>query len=102
MTVSPSPSLLLWFRRISLADVIVRAACQFILEDEGHDYCYSKRVSTYKFLAKHLGISMDRILNAEGFIDASTVVIEDEKTMHVFNAGHPRAAHTVTSIEWVR
>jgi hypothetical protein len=46
------------------------------LPDEGHDYGYSKRVGAYKFLAKHLGLSLDKVTNADGSIDESDSVIE--------------------------
>lgn len=71
------------------------------LEDEGHDYGYSKRVGAYEFMAKHLGLSMDGVSNSGGAVDESPVVIEDEETMHVFDAEHPRPAHAVRSMEWV-
>ena len=69
------------------------------LADEGHDYGYSKRVGAYQFLAKHLGLSLDNVMKPDGSIDESTIVIEDEQTMHVFNPKHPRPAHALKSIK---
>lgn len=70
------------------------------LADEGHDYGYSKRLHAYLFLAKHLGLSVDRVVRSDGAIDEETVTIEDEAAMHVFDDRHPRPAHAVKSIEW--
>ena len=74
------------------------------LPDEGHDYGYSKRLGAYKFLAKHLGLSLDRVAKADGSIDESFVVIEKEDDMYVFNDENPRPAHAVsgdaTELPW--
>jgi acetyl esterase/lipase len=65
------------------------------LPDEGHDYGYSKRVGAYKFLAKHLGLSLDKVTGPDGSIDESDVVIEKQEDMLVFGPEHPRPAHAV-------
>jgi len=65
------------------------------LPDEGHDYGFSKRIGAYKFLAKHLGLSLDKVSKPDGSIDESFVVIEKQEDMYVFNEGHPRPAHAV-------
>jgi hypothetical protein len=65
------------------------------LPDEGHDYGYSKRVGAYKFLAKHLNLSLDKVTNADGAIDESDSVIEKRQLMHVFNTEHLRPAHAI-------
>jgi hypothetical protein len=74
------------------------------LPDEGHDYGYSKRFGAYRFLAKHLGLSLDRVSKRDGSIDESFVVIEDQEDMYVFDAEHPRPAHAVsgdaTELPW--
>lgn len=77
--------------------------------DEGHDYGFSKRIGAYKFLAKHLGLSLDKVTRAkpwtgssppsagpDGSIDESFVVIEKQEDMYAFNADHPRPAHAVS------
>ena len=66
------------------------------LPDEGHDYGYSKRLGAYKFLAKHLGLSLDKVTKSDGSIDESFVVIENKEDMYVFSAEHPRPAHAVS------
>ena len=65
--------------------------------DEGHDYAYSKRIGPYKFFAKHLGLSLNTVLNCDGAIDEAPVVIEKQDIMRVFDADHPRPPHAVKS-----
>jgi len=65
------------------------------LPEEGHDYGISKRIGAYKFLAKHLRLSLDNIIKPDGSIDESFVVIEKQDDMYVFNDEHPRPAHAV-------
>jgi hypothetical protein len=65
------------------------------LPDEKHDYGPSKRAGAYKFLAKHLGLSLDKVTKSDGSIDESDITIEKPETMHVFTTEHPRPAHTV-------
>ncbi|MHC4639188.1 MAG: alpha/beta hydrolase family protein [Planctomycetota bacterium] len=65
------------------------------LPDEGHDYGYSKRVGAYKFLAKHLNLSLDKVTNADGSIDESDIVIEETEAMRVFTSEHPRPARAI-------
>lgn len=66
------------------------------LPDEGHDYGRSKRLGAYKFLAKHLGLSLDNVTAADACIDESFVVIEKQGDMLVFGPEHPRPAHAVS------
>jgi hypothetical protein len=65
------------------------------LPNEGHDYGLSKRLGAYKFLAKHLELSLDKVTGPDGSIDESFVVIEKPEDMYVFNAEHPRPAYAV-------
>ena len=65
------------------------------LPNEGHDYGLSKRTGAYKFLAKHLKLSLDNITKPDGSIDESFVVIQKQDDMYVFSDEHPRPAHAV-------
>jgi hypothetical protein len=65
------------------------------LPNEGHDYGLSKRLGAYKFLAKHLNLSLDKITNPDGSIDEGFVVIEKKEDMYVFDDENPRPAHAV-------
>jgi hypothetical protein len=67
------------------------------LPDEGHDYGISKRIGAYKFFAKHLKLSLDKVTGPDGSIDESFVVIEKQEDMYVFNDEHPRPAYAVKS-----
>jgi predicted alpha/beta-hydrolase family hydrolase len=74
------------------------------LPDEGHDYGLSKRLGAYRFLAKHLKLSLARVSKPDGSIDESFVVIEDKEGLYVFDDKHPRPAHAVggdvTDLPW--
>ncbi len=65
------------------------------LPNEGHDYGPSKRMGAYRFLAKHLGLSLDKVTKTDGSIDEDSVVIEEQQDMLVFDANHPRPANAV-------
>lgn len=65
------------------------------LPDEGHDYGLSKRLGAYKFFAKHLKLSLDKVTGPDGSIDESFVVIEKQEDMYVFNTEHPRPAYAI-------
>jgi dienelactone hydrolase len=65
------------------------------LPEEGHDYGYSKRIAAYGFLAKHLGLSLNRVKKPDGSIDESFITIQEQKDLYVFNDKHPRPAHAV-------
>ncbi|MFZ2147629.1 MAG: acetylxylan esterase [Sedimentisphaerales bacterium] len=67
------------------------------LPDEGHDYGLSKRTGAYKFLAKHLKLSLDDVMKPDGSIDESFVVIEKQEDMYVFGPEHPRPTHAVSA-----
>ena len=70
------------------------------LPDEGHDYGISKRIGMYKFFARHLGLSLEKILKDDGSIDETKVVIENKNKMLVFDDKHPRPENAVKSIVW--
>ena len=65
------------------------------LPEEGHDYGLSKRLGVYKFLAKHLGLSLAEVQDGNGSINEDFVVIEPKDSLYVFDAHHPRPAHAV-------
>jgi len=65
------------------------------LADEGHDYGWSKRIGAYKFLAKHLGLCLSNVIDREGRIDETPVMIEKTEDLYVFGPAHPRPAHAV-------
>ncbi|UCD53471.1 MAG: hypothetical protein JSW27_12620 [Phycisphaerales bacterium] len=65
------------------------------LPDEGHDYGWSKRVGAYRFLAKHLRLCLSNVIDRDGCIDETPVVIEKTEDLYVFGPDHPRPAYAV-------
>jgi hypothetical protein len=65
------------------------------LADEAHNYGPSKRNGAYRFFAKHLGLSLDKVMKQDGSIDESDIEIEKEEAMYVFGPEHPIPAHAV-------
>ncbi|WP_418262453.1 acetylxylan esterase [Flavobacterium faecale] len=51
---------------------------------EGHDYGTSKRMAMYPFMAKYLGLNLDKVRNAKGEIDESLAVVEPYEKLYVF------------------
>ena len=51
---------------------------------EGHDFGVSKRMALYPFMAKYLGLDLNKVKNEKGEIDESTCVIEPYEKMYVF------------------
>ncbi|MBN2013535.1 acetylxylan esterase [candidate division KSB1 bacterium] len=66
------------------------------LTNEGHDYGNSKRIVAYKFFAKHFGLNIRNIMNADDQIDESNIIIEKKEEMYVFNSDHPRPSKAIT------
>jgi len=73
----------------------------FHLVAEDHDYGPSKRVGAYKFFAKHMNLSLEKVFDPDGYssIDESGAVVEKQDVMRVFNSEHPRPAHALESDE---
>lgn len=53
-------------------------------EKEGHDFGVSKRMALYPFMAKYLGLDLNKVQNEKGEIDESTCVIEPYDKLYVF------------------
>lgn len=51
---------------------------------EGHDFGVSKRMALYPFMAKYLGLDLNKVKNEKGEIDESTCVIEPYNKLYVF------------------
>ncbi len=66
---------------------------------EGHNYGESKRMAMYPFMAKYLGLNLDKVKNAKGEIDESTCVIEPTEKLLVFGAkGEKLPANAIKDI----
>jgi hypothetical protein len=67
------------------------------LAEEAHDYGPGKRAGMYRFMAEHLDLRLERILD-QGHrlaIDETRVVVESPERMKVFTRLHPRPAHAL-------
>jgi len=70
--------------------------------DEGHDYGVSKRQAVYPFLAKHLGLAIDKVTNPDGTINENDITIEDIQKMYVFTPDFPLPEHAVRNNDDVK
>lgn len=52
--------------------------------EEGHDYGPSKRMASYAFLAKHLGLNASNAQDKNGVFDESKVTVENKEALYVF------------------
>jgi hypothetical protein len=72
------------------------------LADEKHDYGPSKRKAMYPFMAKHLGLDLNKVKDAKGnIIDEGPSKVLTEKELAVFDSAHPLPANAVRGDEAV-
>lgn len=70
------------------------------LPNDKHDFGITKRTPLYEFMAKHLGLNIKAIQDANGKIDESKITIEPEKSLFVFgDNGEKLPAHAVKGFE---
>jgi sugar phosphate isomerase/epimerase/dienelactone hydrolase len=70
------------------------------LPQDKHDFGITKRTPVYEFMAKHLGLNLKAIQDANGKIDESKITIEPEKSLFVFgDNGEKLPAHAVKGFE---
>lgn len=65
------------------------------LQNEKHDYGYSKRVGAYKFLAKQFNLPLS-------FIDEKEITIESPDKLKVFDALHPLPSNIIKNNDDVK
>lgn len=73
------------------------------LPDEGHSYGISKRQAVYPFLAKHLGLSLEKVNAPDENFQEETIVIEDRSRFKIFDEQHPLPSYAVKNndgVEW--
>ncbi|MFC1724288.1 alpha/beta hydrolase family protein [candidate division KSB1 bacterium] len=68
-------------------------------ENEKHNYGISKRKAAYGFLAKHLRLNMNNILNNSGDINENFVTVVPYDDLKVFDEKHVRPERAVTGDE---
>ncbi len=69
--------------------------------DEQHDYGPSKRKAMYPFMAKHLGLDLERIQNESGEIDEGFFTVNDRDDLLVFPPDRPRPEYAIQEAEAV-
>ncbi len=62
------------------------------LPNDKHDYGITKRMPVYKFLAKHMGLNLKAITGKDGNIDESSITIQKNKDLLVFDKDFPLPA----------
>ncbi len=72
------------------------------LQNEDHDYGYNKRKAMYYFMAEHLQLNINAILN-DHELDESAIVIEEEKKLLVFGEhGEKLPAQALKGIDAIK
>jgi pimeloyl-ACP methyl ester carboxylesterase len=69
--------------------------------NEKHDYGPSKRTAMYPFMAKHLGLDLSKICDANGKVDESFVKVHERSELLVFPPDRPRPNRALTKSEQV-
>jgi dienelactone hydrolase len=67
------------------------------LPDDKHDYGITKRVPMYRFMAKTLGLSLKNLTGKDGSIDESSITIQQNKDLLVFNKKFPLPLNALKS-----
>lgn len=70
------------------------------LPAEGHDYGPTKRQAAYRFLARHLGLDLERVLVNDRVNESPNAVL-DPAALRVFDDAHPRPTRAVVGDEAV-
>ncbi|MEM9832910.1 MAG: acetylxylan esterase [Bacteroidota bacterium] len=65
------------------------------LPNEQHDYGINKRKAVYRFLAKHLDLSLSEIQNSREEIDENFITILPHEQLLVFTEKHPQPSHAI-------
>jgi hypothetical protein len=69
------------------------------LQEDQHDYSYTKRVPVYKFFAMEFGLDLKTVTNGGGGIDETGVSIEPAERLYVFGPDGKLPGNTLRSHE---
>jgi len=69
------------------------------LANEKHDYGYSKRIAMYDFMARHLGLNINAVMDKSGKVDESKVTIEKYDKLLVFGKNGKMAENALKNPE---
>ena len=89
------------WRVYRLFDAADKVANVHLLYDK-HGYEYAKRLPMYQWMARHLKLDLAAVALAGGGVDESDTVVEDEASLHVWTAEHPRPADAPVGTEAVQ
>ena len=67
--------------------------------DGVHDYGDKKRVPVYHFMAKHLGLNIQAVEDAQGLIDESMIDIESPAALLLFSSDNPFPDNALLGID---
>jgi hypothetical protein len=65
------------------------------IPEDQHGYDDKKRQAVYPFLAKHLGLDLSKALHADGSLNESAIILEDQRDLYVFSDEIPFPSHGV-------
>jgi len=67
-----------------------------------HDYNYDKRIPVYHFMAKHLGLDIQKVTNSQGQIDESQSVLENPLELLVFSSSKPFPKNALKGVDAIK
>ncbi|MFC4874857.1 alpha/beta hydrolase family protein [Negadavirga shengliensis] len=59
------------------------------IPEDQHGYDDKKRQAVYPFMAKHLGLDLEKALHLDGSLNEDMIVIEDQTALYPFDEKHP-------------
>ncbi|MBL7141418.1 MAG: acetylxylan esterase, partial [Planctomycetes bacterium] len=89
------------WRVYRLFDAIDKTANAHVLYEK-HGYEYAKRLPMYQWMARHLKLDLEAVALPGGGVDEADAVVEDEASLHVWTAEHPRPADAPVGTEAVQ
>lgn len=73
------------------------------IPEDQHGYDEKKRQAVYPFLAKHLGLDLDKALNADGSLNETAITLEDQRDLYVFSGKNSFPSHGIkhnSGVKW--
>ena len=65
------------------------------LANEKHDYGPGKRMALYPFIAKHLNLNIQQVLDAKGNVDESKVKLLTQQELSAFSYNHSLPSNAI-------
>ncbi len=67
-----------------------------------HDYGFEKRIPVYRFMAKHLDLDLQAVMDTQGGIDEGKTGLENPLEMLVFSSQKPFPANALKGIDAIK